>query len=128
MSNRRANDDDGAYGSLAHNARWGDLWAALLTTFVLLGSVMLVAILFSGRTSSLSNEENPPAAHTKYLQGIQDPARPGWRTATRPWDLVRIHELGPDVEDKGRENAMEDRGRGEATIESSVAGIWQAQP
>ena len=114
MSNPRGNDYNGAEGSLAHNAGWKDVWGGLLLTVFLLGTAMLVAVLFSGRPSSLSRGDEPVAVHTKYLQGVRDPSRPGWRTADRPWDLAGIHEMRPDFEDRVGENRrwMEDKHEG----------------
>jgi hypothetical protein len=123
MSNPRANDDNGAEGSLAHNAGWSDVWAGLLLTLFLLGSAILVPIVFSGRTSPLSNEDVSAAAHTRYLQGVREPTRPGWRTADRPWDLMGIHEVTPDIEDRSRGEATDVRGRREAMIETSIADV-----
>jgi hypothetical protein len=127
MSSRHANDDNGAEGSLAHDARWSDVWAGLLLTLFLLGSASLVATLSSGRTSSLSKDDAPPAGHAKYLHGVRDPSRPGWRTAGSPWNLMGIHQMTPDIEDRHRRETTEVRGRGEATIETSFADVRQAR-
>jgi hypothetical protein len=127
MSNRHANDYNDAEGSLAHNAGWRDLWAGLLLTLFLLGSAILVAVFFSGPTSSLSKQGESAAAHVSALLGVRDPSRPGWRTAVMPWDLVGIDEMTPDIEDRGRGEGTEDRGRREATIETSIANVWQAR-
>jgi hypothetical protein len=124
MSNRSANHDNGAEGSLANNPGWSEVWAGLLLTLFLLGSASLVATLFSSRTSSLSKEVGPAAAHTKYLRGVRDPSRPGWRTSDRPWDLMGIHEMLPAIEDRGPGEATEEKGRGKTTIETSSAEVW----
>ena len=127
MSNRTANDDGGGSGSLAHNAGWSDVWAGLLLSLFLLGSAVLVAILFSGRPSSLAQLDGSAAAHATSLQGVRDPSRPGWRTADRPWDFMGTHEMMADIEDRGRGEATEDRGREVATTETSRAEVWQAR-
>ena len=99
MTNPPGNDDKGAEGSLAHNAGWNDVWAGLLVTLFLLGSAMLVAILFSGWPSRLRMEDERAAVHTNRLQGVRDPARLGWRPPDRPWHLTGIHETRPGVDD-----------------------------
>jgi hypothetical protein len=128
MTNRGGNDDNAGEGSLAHNAGWGDVWAGLLLTLFLLGSAALVAILFSHQPSRLPTGDEPVAVHTKDLQGLRDPSRPGWRTAVTPWDLMGIHERRRDVEDRVRGEAMEERAREEQVIETSIADVWQARP
>jgi hypothetical protein len=117
MSNRSANDDKAEEGSLARNAGWSDVWAGLLLTLFLLASAILVALLFSGRTSSLAQVDGFAVAHVKSLQGVRDPSRLRWRTADRPWDLMGTHEMMADIEDRGQ--AAEDRRRQEATTEIS---------
>jgi hypothetical protein len=128
MSNRRVNDDNGANGSLAHNAGWSDVWAGLLLTLFLLGSATSVAILFSGRNSPLSKEDELASTPIRYLQGVRELSRPVWRTADRPWELVGIHEMTPDIEDRGWGEAKSDRRyvREEATIETSIAASGPA--
>jgi hypothetical protein len=106
MSNRPANDDRGAQGSLA--AGWSDVWAGVLLTLFLLGNAIIVAVLFSGPNPSLSNEDGSPAAYTAAsLQGVRDPARPGWRTGDGPWNLMGIHMMTANVEGKGRGQATD---------------------
>jgi hypothetical protein len=121
MSNGRANDDNGAQGSLAHNVGWSDVWAGLLLTLFLFGSAILVAVFFSDRTSSLSNEYEPAWVHAPHLQGVRDLGRPGWRPADRPWDLMGIHQMTLDIDNRHR-------GRGEATMETFIADVRQARP
>jgi hypothetical protein len=122
MTNRGGNDDNAADGSLAHNAGWSDVWAGLLLTLILLGSAILVAILFSGRPSSPLTGDKPAAARPKSLYGVRDPSRPGWRT-DRPWDLMGTHKMAPDAEQGGRGAVTED-----PTIETARADVGQARP
>jgi hypothetical protein len=124
MSNR--NDGNGAERPLAHGASWSDVWAGLLLTIGLLGSATLVALHFSGRPSSMFKEQKHAASHAKYLVGIRDPSRPGWRGTDRPWNLMGTHEIAADIEDRGRGEPTVERGRGEgeATIETSSIDIW----
>jgi hypothetical protein len=128
MSNRGANDDKAAEGSLARNAGWSDVWAGLLVTLFLLGSTILVAILFTDWPARLPAENQHAAVHANHLQGVRDPRRPGWRVTDRPWDPMGIHEMTPDLEDWGRGEETEDKGRGEETIETSIADVSQARP
>jgi hypothetical protein len=110
------------------------IWSGLLLTPFLLGSAILVAILFSGWPSRLPTEIQQAAVHTNHLHGVRDPRRPGWRAAARPWDLIGTHGLTPD-EDRGRgeetvergREETEDRGWGEETIQISVAEVWKAR-
>jgi hypothetical protein len=96
MSNRRANDDDGAEGSLAHNAGWSDVWAGLLLTLFLLGSAILVAILSSRRTSSrsfLTESANPTSTFKPGPRGADsdgsDPAglSPSTAVSSAAWGV-----------------------------------------
>jgi hypothetical protein len=125
MSNRNANDDTGAEGSLSRDAGWNDVWAGLLLTLCLLGSATLVVFLFSGQPSSLLREHQLAATDIKYLVGVRDPSRTGWRKADRPWNLMGIHENMADIEDRARVEPTQERRRdeGEATIETSGIDI-----
>jgi len=127
MSNRSADDDNGAEGSLAHNAGWSDVWAGLFLTLVLLGSAILLAIFLSGRTSGLSSEDRLAATEAKYLLGVRDLSRPGWRTADRPWNLMGVHERTSVDEDRDRQEMAEEGGPQEAAVETSVADLWRAR-
>jgi hypothetical protein len=121
MSNRNGNDSN-----VAHGASWSDVWAGLLLSLFLLVSATLVTFLFSGRPSSMFKEQEHAASHAKYLGGIRDPSRPGWRGTDRPWNLMRTHEIAADSEERGEEEAIEERGPGEreARIETSSIDTW----
>jgi hypothetical protein len=122
MSSRNANDGNGAEGSLARDAGWSEVWAGLLLSLFVLGSAILVAILFSGGRSTPLKEDEVAALHTKYLHDVRDPTRPRWRTTDTPWNLMGTHEIAGDI-DRGWEEAIEERDSRGATIETSSVDI-----